>query len=1421
MALYITSDVATTGTVDFADGTTTSIPFSVTANAVTFVQIPANQFLGAEGQFLKGIHITALKPIAVYGHIYASSVSGATLLLPVSTLGKNYYSLNYTQISNAANSYSTFIVIATEDNTSVEITPSADLNSGIKANATFTVTLKKGELYQGLSATDLTGTLIKSVSNADGTCKRIAVFSGSSKIGIGCAPLASLSSDNLFQQVYPTSAWGKNYITVALKNRPYDIFRIVLSDPATNVTLNGAAVPLTKFTGMYYEFNTNTTNSVTNYITSDKPIQVIQYSATQNQTLAANCKATTGDVGDPEMIYLSPIEQGLDHVTLYSTGYYNILQSYINVVLPTSAVSSFKLDGASYTSFTPVTSNTSYSYAQIPVTSGPVDPAVKSNGATLSSGTHNIAASVPFNAIAYGFGSTESYGYAAGTNLQDLNEFIALQNSQTQAVSTSAACLGATYNIQISLPYVTNDISWDFKDGTTPFDQQNPQPVGTTVKGTQTLYVYQYPNPVTYTSTGDHTIIATVSNPTSDDCGTTENIEIDYTVSDVPTAAFTNSTTLCLGSAVTFTDKTDTKNVTTKSWAWDFGDATNATTANPNTATTQNPTHTYIQPGDYTVTLTITNTNGCSSATTGTIHINKLPVAGFTIFTPDCATQVVTFADASTSAEGAITSWAWDFGAGGAVVTKTDNSNVTNTYAAAGTYHVTLTVTTAGGCTNTYTHDVVVLPLPVVDFTLPTTCLANSVAQFTDATTDASATGKPFKYLWNFGDVNATATNPNTSTLQNPTHQFTAGGTYHVSLTVTSNDNCTPAIPKTHDYIVSGIAKFSAAATACPGDQVIFTDQTDPSGTVATAWQWDFGDGSTSTLQNPQHAFALATDYIVTLTVSGNNGCSVTSYSKRIHINKLATASFTSTKPDCETQSITFTDTSTPGDGTNAKWAWDFGDGTTEPVHTDNKPFTHTFATAGTYNVSLAVTSSTGCVSPATVDAVTVNPVPVVDFSLPDACLFDNPQFNDLSTIADHTESNFTYLWNFGDKTPTSTLKNPTHKYAAAGTYTITLTVTSKYGCIVTQTKQFTVNGASPVAAFSTTASTYCSSDPVVVNNNSSVSIGKITRVVMYWDYNGDQTNQTTYTQDPVTGLVPATFTHNYGTFNTPGLNQNYALKMAAYSGSANGCFAETVLQNITIKPNPIIEVTQVGSICENSGSVQINVTNSHGFTGTAVFSGTGVSSTGLFNPMDSGAGAFTITCTYTANGSNCSYITTQKITVLPYPTVNVGLPVSVLEGGTVTIYATASGDNLTYKWTLSDGVSKAVGLNHDDVLQPVASPATDEEYKLTVTNGEGCQAVSSVIKVAVLKAPVVPNTFTPNNDGNNDTWKIDNLSTYPNCTVEVFNRNGTLLFQSVGYPIPWDGKYKGADLPVGVYYYIINPKNGRKTMSGSITIIR
>ncbi|HTL09312.1 MAG TPA: IgGFc-binding protein, partial [Chitinophagaceae bacterium] len=216
MTVYITSDVNTSATVSIA-GINFNSTVQVTAFQITAVDIPNSAILNSEGKSNLGIHVTAEKPVVVYAHIFYASVSGATLCLPVATLGREYYSVNFTQLAQpgvSATSYSYFFVTATEDNTSVEITPAASTQMGRPAGVPFTTVLNKGEVYQVLAATDLTGSVIKSVNTGAG-CKRIAVFCGSGRLGIGCgnSNAAVTSSDNLFQQMYPLSTWGRKYIT--------------------------------------------------------------------------------------------------------------------------------------------------------------------------------------------------------------------------------------------------------------------------------------------------------------------------------------------------------------------------------------------------------------------------------------------------------------------------------------------------------------------------------------------------------------------------------------------------------------------------------------------------------------------------------------------------------------------------------------------------------------------------------------------------------------------------------------------------------------------------------------------------------------------------------------------------------------------------------------------------------------------------------------------------------------------------------------------------------------------------------------------------------------------------------------------------------------------------------------------------------
>ena len=189
------------------------------------------------------------------------------------------------------------------------------------------------------------------------------------------------------------------------------------------------------------------------------------------------------------------------------------------------------------------------------------------------------------------------------------------------------------------------------------------------------------------------------------------------------------------------------------------------------------------------------------------------------------------------------------------------------------------------------------------------------------------------------------------------------------------------------------------------------------------------------------------------------------------------------------------------------------------------------------------------------------------------------------------------------------------------------------------------------------------------------------------------------------------------------------------------------------------------------------------------------------------------------SNSFGCVDDTTMPFTVHPFPVVNAGRDSAILEGGQIVLTPTVTGNDLRYKWI---SVPLPVYLNNDTILNPIATPAVNIRYKLTVTARGGCTA-SDTVYIKVLKYPIIPNTFSPNRaDTRHSYWEIQYLSSYPDNKVQVFTRAGQLVFESRGYKTPWDGSnLSGSALPFDTYYYIIEPGSGRKPITGYVTIVK
>ena len=830
----------------FATESVTSVTVSIPGlgYSMTYSNIPANTIftsnplpkagnldsrLTSEGISAKGIHITSDKPIVAYAHIYDGNVSGATLLFPTNTLGRDYYSVNYKQLSNEGASNCWFYAVAVDTGTTVvQITPSANTLTK-PAGQPYTVNLKQGEIINVMgeltrttdpfTGSDLTGSVIRSISSGTSGCKRIAVFSGSGKLSLTCDGITS-SSDNYIVQAFPKSAWGKRYLTTPTRNFANNFYRVCVTDPTTVVHYNGQLL-----TGLnnkfYYEFNT--ANPA--LIEADKPVLVAQYITTQ-----AAC-GNNPTLGDPEVIYLSPLEQNIDKVILNSTPNSATQQHYINVVLKSSAVGSFRLDGNPVSGFAAHPQDGGYSFAQLPV----------------GAGAHQLRADSGFNAIAYGYGEFESYGYNAGTNVKDLYQFVSIQN-QYATVNYPAACRVSPFYFYMTFPYQPAQIRWIFGPalnalGLADVTVNAPQADSTWMVNDKQLYRYKLPTAYTIPVTGTFPVRVLAQNPTAEGCSGEQEIDYDLQVYDRPSSNFNFSASGCTTDSVSFRDESLPNSRPAIGWFWNFGDN--------GFSSERNPLHLYQSEGSYPVQFSLVNDIGCISDTaTKTVAIAAIPTAKFGVTTPGCLGESLTFTDSSSVSNATLTKWIWNFGDNTPDVLTNSGAPQKHTYAAAGTYTVTLQVENGGGCKSTfYSKSISVHPAPRVDFQVPINCINDPITTFTDSSTIADGSEAQFRWLWNFGDRNAPAAE-NTSTAKNGQHRFTATGDYPVSLTVTSKEGCSSSL--TRVFTLNGAVPvlqfgFDGNVQRCSNDAVAITDHSfaEPGKLVKLEVYWDFDNKPT------------------------------------------------------------------------------------------------------------------------------------------------------------------------------------------------------------------------------------------------------------------------------------------------------------------------------------------------------------------------------------------------------------------------------------------------------------------------------------------------------------------------------------------------------------------------------------------------
>lgn len=570
-------------------------------------------------------------------------------------------------------------------------------------------------------------------------------------------------------------------------------------------------------------------------------------------------------------------------------------------------------------------------------------------------------------------------------------DLVTVQNFTTSFTAPDSACVGDAVALNNTSSNGATATLWTFGDGTT---STAPSGVKTyNAPGTYTIRLLQSYGPCTDSASKVVVVkprpAAAFSAPRTAFCQTPASV------------SFANAST---GAA---------------SYQWTFGDGATSTQASP--------THTYTAYGTYDVTLVVMAATGCTDTLRmpGYISVIK-PIISFTSLPlKGCVPYTAGFAAAVASPE-PVASYLWDFGNG---VTSTA-ATPSYTYTAQGTYTVSLTVTTVGGCTQTYTlpNAVTVGTKPVVAFSAqpPVVCAFQPV-QFTSTSTPAT------QWQWTFGDGA-------TSGDENPKHEYNDTGYFNVQLVVTNN-GCKDSL--TIDSVVRikpPIAAYNYANTCANRLRYAFTD-----GSIgATSWAWDFGDGTTSTQRNPVHDFPGYGTYTVKLTVS-NDTCNHTKQTVILIANP--TPDFTALpRTACKGSTVQFA-ADTAGRANVVSWQWRFG--YNGAVGVGRHP-SHRYDSSGVYTVTLIITDDKGCVDSMVKPAYVriTGPTAAFQSSNNNGCRGLTATFTDASQ-SDGVSAMARWQWNLGDGTLIDTTASATfqHAYTQAGSFAVSLKVTDGGGC--------------------------------------------------------------------------------------------------------------------------------------------------------------------------------------------------------------------------------------------------------------------------------------------------------------------------------------------------------------------------------------
>lgn len=696
----------------------------------------------------------------------------------------------------------------------------------------------------------------------------------------------------------------------------------------------------------------------------------------------------------------------------------------------------------------------------------------------------------------------------------------------------------------------------------------------------------------------------------SDSSGcTSQKIKFVYAADNA--LSFQTTSQQCLGDTFTIIPS-DTLHY---SFVWDFGDGFSSIS--------NTPSHSYAAPGTFQITATATSTSGCvSTHLLDTLTVGGV-TAGFSILDSSigCAGDLFTFVPTDQSGE----AYHWQIGSQWIHNQVQPSVTISDT----GLHDVLLQIEKDGCFSDVIESEAIQLFSPMADFNV--TAL-NHCSPFSIALNDQSSNA--VSWNWKFDGTT-------TSGASSASHTYTSD-TISLGLVVTDNHGCSDS--SSMSYTITPVSsEFSSSATqGCVPWDVDFVNES----IQATSWFWDFGDGTTSTAQNPTHTYTQADTFNVKLKAFGLGGCQESEEKPNLVKTTSIQAQWSmDSNLSCVPMVVNFNDLSQHA----SDWSWSFGDSTFASISAPS----HVYTVPGNYDVTLAVIDSLGCMDTLTIaNAITV-PGPIAYFELEDSIGCDSAliQFNDSSYNAS------SWFWVFGDGN-TSNVQHPLHQFGNPGSNVVTLTVQDSSGCSSSMTALDTLTiVSSPDVTLTVSDTLGCA--PFEVQINSTVSNASS----MLWEFgNGDQT-----TQDPL----------SY-TYDSAGV---YDLVLSAENQF--GCTDTFNAVRILSIYQPDATVQHPGSFCSNEEARELQVADEGG-----VWQGPGMATSGNpFDPSIAGEGIHTLTYSI---GGMCPAADTLDIEVFKAPVAAFVADNNELCGaGTVKLSASPSIDpEHIYTWTIGESMT-------------------------------------------------------------------------------------------------------------------------------------